>query len=446
MKCVFSVALVVLSVLNYASAAEDKERESKLKAKVAAFFAALSKEDYEGASKDFDDAVRKALPTEKVKDLWLTTLPKQVGELKKRGDPRIEKVGKYDVVVVPCTFEKMALDARFSFNSEDKIAGLRFVPSASTEYKPPDYVKRDAFREIDLKLNEGGEWELPGTLSIPIDTGLFPAVILIHGSGPNDRDETILANKPFRDLAWGLASRGIAVYRFDKRTRIHGTKLKGDKFPTVKEEVTDDALAAVALLRKTKEIDPKRVFVLGHSLGALMAPRIGKADSNIAGLVVMAGNARPLEDLVLEQFTYLYSLDGGPTEEQKKELEEIKKKCARVKEPGLNDATPGTELPLGVPGAYWLSLRDYHPDQLAAQLTMPFLVLQGERDYQVTMADFKLWEKSLTGRPKATLKSYPKLNHLFIEGDGKSKPDEYLKAGHVAREVIDDIAGWIKKQ
>ena len=443
MKFLFAVALIVLSVLPCA-AAEDKDRESKLKAKVVEFFAALAKEDYEGAGKDFDDAVRKALPTDKVKELWLK-LPKQVGALKRRGESRIEKVGKYDVVILPCTFEKMKLDARFSFNADAKISGLAFVPSASTEYKSPEYVKREAFREIDLKLNEGGEWELPGTLSIPIGPGPFPAVILIHGSGPNDRDETVLSNKPFRDLAWGLSTRGIAVYRFDKRTRIHGAKLKGDKYPTVKEEVTDDALAAVALLRKTKGIDPKRVFVLGHSLGAFMATRIGKADPAIAGLVVMAGNARPLEDLVLEQFTYLYSLDGGPTEEQKKELEEIRRKCARVKDPALNASTPGTELPLGVPGVYWLSLRDYHPEQLAAQLKMPLVVLQGERDYQVTMADFQLWKKSLNGRPNATLKSYPRLNHLFIEGEGKSKPDEYLKAGHIAREVIDDISAWIKR-
>jgi dienelactone hydrolase len=444
MKYVLSFALVVVGAVN-CRAAEDKERDSKLKEKVEAFFAALSKADYEGAGKDFDDAVRKALPTDKVKELW-ETLPKKVGVLKKRGEPRVEKAGKYDLIIVPCTFEKIALDARFSFNSDDKIAGLGFVPSASTEYKPPDYVKRDAFREIDLKLNEGGEWELPGTLSIPIGTGPFPAVILIHGSGPNDRDETILSNKPFRDLAWGLSSRGIAVYRFDKRTRVHGAKLKGEKFPTVKEEVTDDALAAVALLRKTKDIDPRRVFVLGHSLGALMAPRIGKADSDIAGLVIMAGNARPLEDLVLEQFTYIYSLNGGPTEEQKKELEEIKKKCTRVKDSTLTESTPGAELPLGTPGVYWLSIRDYHPEQVAAQLTMPLLILQGERDYQVTMADYKLWERSLKGRPNATLKSYPKLNHLFVEGEGKSKPDEYLKSGHVAREVIDDIAEWIKKR
>ena len=106
---------------------------------------------------------------------------------------------------------------------------------------------------------------------------------------------------------------------------------------------------------------------------------------------------------------------------------------------------PGKDLPLGVPGAYWLSLRDYHPDLVAAKLSLPLLVLQGERDYQVTMADFALWKKNLAAKQNAVLKSYPKLNHLFMEGEGKSKPDEYMKAGHVAREVIDDIATWIKK-
>jgi dienelactone hydrolase len=444
MKWVLSFALVIHSAIPCLAGAFEDDRESKLKASVAAFLAALAKEDYEAAGKDFDDAVKKALPTEKVKELW-QTLPKQIGVLKKQGEPRLEKVGKYDVVIVPCTFEKMPLDARFSFDADGKIAGLAFVPSASTEYKAPDYVKRETFRETDIKLNEGGEWELPGTLSIPVEQGPVPAVVLIHGSGPNDRDESILANKPFRDLAWGLSSRGIAVLRFDKRTRVHGTKLKGDKFPTVKEEVTDDALAAVAQLRTKKEIDRKRVFVLGHSLGALMAPRIGEGDPAIAGLIIMAGNTRPLEDLVIEQFSYLYSLDGGPTDKQKEELGEIQKKCARVKEATLKADTPGKELPLGVPGVYWLSIRDYHPDQVAAKLAMPLLVLQGERDYQVTMADFALWKKNLAAKQNATLKSYPKLNHLFMEGEGKSKPGEYMKAGHVAREVIDDIATWIKK-
>lgn len=444
MRCVLSVIIASFGIAPTNAGPFEDTRESQLQASAKAFFAAAAKEDWEATSKDFDAAVKKALPPNKVKELW-QTLNKQFGALKKQGEPRMEKVGKYDVVVVGCHFEKMALDGRFTFDGDGKIAGLSFVLATTSDYKAPDYVKRDAFRESEVTLNKGSEWELPGTLSIPVGQGPFAAVVLVHGSGPNDRDETILGNKPFRDLAWGLSSRGIAVLRYDKRTRVHGSKMTREKFLTVKEEVIDDALAAVALLRKTKDIDPKRVFVVGHSLGALMAPRIGEPDPKLGGIVMMAGNARPLEDLVIEQYTYLYSLEG-PTDKQKEELEELKKKVARVKEASLAADTPGKELPLGVPGAYWLALRDYHPDQLAAKLAMPLLVLQGERDYQVTMADFALWRKSLEGRKNATLKSYPKLNHLFMEGEGKSKPAEYLKGGHVAREVIDDIAGWVKKQ
>src|SRR5262249_23144105 len=149
--------------------------------------------------------------------------------------------------------------------------------------------------------------------------GPFPAVVLVHGSGPNDRDETILGNKPFRDLAGGLASQGIAVLRYEKRTRAHAAKL-AVKTPTLDEEVTDDAVAAGKLLRRTKDVDPKRVFVLGHSLGATMAPRIGERDPDIAGLIVLAGATRPLEDLILEQVSYAFSLRGEPSEEDKAEL------------------------------------------------------------------------------------------------------------------------------
>lgn len=446
MKCCIGYIALALLLLPVAKADDTKDdaKWTKRKATVKAFFDACAKEDYEAAAKDFDEAVRKALPPDKVKELW-QGLHKKLGPLKHQGTPKTETKGKYDFVILVCQFDKLTLDARFTFTGDGKIAGLGFVPAATTEYKAPDYVKRDAFREVEVKINEGSAWELPATLSVPNGDGPFSAVVLVHGSGPNDRDETVLANKPFRDLAWGLSSRGIAVLRYEKRTRVHGEKMVGKDYPTVKEEVVDDALAAVALLRTKKEIDPKRVFVLGHSLGGLMAPRIGEQDDKIAGLIILAGNARPLEDLVLEQLTYLYSLEGT-TEEQKAELQKIKEQVARVKDPKLAADTPGKELPLGVPGGYWLSLRDYHPDKTAAKLRMPMLILQGERDYQVTMEDFALWKKHLDERKNVALKSYPRLNHLFMDGEGKAKPDEYMKAGHIAREVIDDIAAWLLKR
>jgi fermentation-respiration switch protein FrsA (DUF1100 family) len=237
------------------------------------------------------------------------------------------------------------------------------------------------------------------------------------------------------------------VLRYDKRTLVMAKKLtKAPDDFTLKEETVDDATSAVRLLAKQKEIDPKRIFVLGHSLGAFAAPRIAREALEVAGLILLAGNSRPLEDLVVEQVEYVLSLQAETSDKQKDSLEKLKKQAERVKDANLSRDTPAGELPFGGPASYWLDLRKYDPAAAAAGLKQPMLILQGERDYQVSMADFAGWKKALADRKDVRLKSYPKLNHLFMEGEGKAKPAEYEKAGHAAAEVIDDIAEWIKKQ
>jgi dienelactone hydrolase len=424
-----------------AAADEASERAKKATALVDA----LAKEDFAAVVKDFDATMKKALPAEKLETTWKAVV-KQVGAFKKRGELRTAKEGKYDVVIVPCEFEKLTLDARVVFSADKEITGFFLSPAKGAfEFKPPHYARPDSYTEVNVEVGEG-EWVLPGTLTLPKGDGPFPGVVFVQGSGPNDRDETIGPNKPFRDLAWGLASQGVAVLRYEKRTKEHGTKfIKEFKDTmTLKEETTDDVLAAVAVLRKRKEIDGKRVFVLGHSLGAFVAPRVGELDPSLAGLILLAGNTRPLEDLVTEQFAYIYSLNGDLTDDDRGKLEKIKKQVAKVKDPSFGKDTPSSELPLGLPASYWLALKAYDPAATATKLTVPMLVLQGERDYQVTMADFGGWKKALAARKDVTLKSYPKLNHLFMEGEGKSKPEEYNQAGHVAKEVVDDIAPWVK--
>jgi fermentation-respiration switch protein FrsA (DUF1100 family) len=266
----------------------------------------------------------------------------------------------------------------------------------------------------------------------------------VHGSGPHDGDETIGPNKPFRDLAWGLASRGIAVLRYDKRTLTHGQKMAtmADRI-TVKEEVVDDAASAVGVLQSTDGVHPGKVYLLGHSLGAYLAPMIAGQTPDLAGLTLMAGNTRPMEDLIVEQYTYLANLDGSVSPDEQKELDKIKDQVARVKDPSLSPETPPSELPLGLPASYWLSLRNYRPGEAANELDKPVLALQGGRDYQVTMDDFDGWKEALSSK-NATLKLYPSLNHLFMEGTGPPTPDEYGSVGHVAEEVINDIAAWLK--
>ena len=169
---------------------------------------------------------------------------------------------------------------------------------------------------------------MPGTLTVPNGKGPFPAIVLVHGSGPNDRDESIGANKPFRDLAYGLATHGIAVLRYDKRTHVHPEQFANIVF-TVKEETIDDALSAVALLRTTAHIDPTRICVLGHSLGGMLIPRIGLADNRVAGLIVLAGATMPLGDTMLRQVRYLAEAQGPITPEVQQQLDAISGQIAR---------------------------------------------------------------------------------------------------------------------
>jgi fermentation-respiration switch protein FrsA (DUF1100 family) len=235
------------------------------------------------------------------------------------------------------------------------------------------------------------------------------------------------------------------VLRYEKRTRQYAAKMAAAQDTlTVKEETVDDALAAVELLCQMSGINPQYIFVLGHSLGGMLLPRIGEADGKIAGLIALAGSTRPMEDTLLEQITYILNLDGEISEEEQGELDRLAEQVARIKDPQLGTSVPAFDPPMGFPAAYWLDLRGYNPAEAAKALTQPMLILQGGRDYQVTIADFDLWKTALSSRANVQLTFYADLNHLFITGQGPITPAEYLVPGHVAEQVINDIAAWIK--
>lgn len=286
-----------------------------------------------------------------------------------------------------------------------------------------------------------GAIHLPATVTLPAGVVHAPGIVLVHGSGPNDRDETVGANKPFRDLAHGLARHGIVVLRYEKRSRAAPLSFMGHRF-TVDDEVVDDALSAVTLLRGLPEVDPARVVVLGHSLGGTLAPRIGQRDTALAGLVILAGATRPLTDMIEAQFAYLRSLPGADTAAIDKALAGMAPGLAAVR--ALTPADSGAKAVFfGAPAGYWLDLAGYDPVRVAETLPMPILILQGGRDYQVTNVDLAGWRAGLGKRANVRIIEYPALNHLFIAGSGLSSPAEYGVAGSVDGQVISDIADWI---
>lgn len=289
--------------------------------------------EFEKAVEPFDETMKRALPAEKLKEVW-DSLIKQHGQLKQAAKTRTERIGRYEVVYVTCEFQRGTLDTKVVFTSGNRITGLFFV--SSENYRRPAYVNPTKFEERQVAVGKGF-FSLPGTLSVPKGPGPFPGLVLVHGSGPNDRDEAIGPNKPFRDLAHGLASRGIAVLRYEKRTKHYPTLMALTMGSlTVREETIDDAVAAVDTLAAQEKIDRHRIFVLGHSLGGMLIPRIGRAKDSITGFISLAGSTKPLEDSVLEQTRYILSLKGKLTEEEKAKVQEIERQVAKVKSPDLS--------------------------------------------------------------------------------------------------------------
>lgn len=399
----------------------------------------LAKGDFDAVAARFSPQMAAALPAEKLRQVW-STLPTQLGGLKSLGTPVVRTEGGVENAWVPATFERAVVSLRMYFDAEGRLAGFRILPGPPpADWSPATYAPPAKGRERELTVGSG-EWALPATLTLPAEgSGPFPGLVLVHGSGPHDRDETVGGTKVFRDLAGGLAARGVAVLRYEKRTRAHGERMKALEL-TVREEVLDDALAAVAVLRAQPGIDPKRVALLGHSLGGMLAPRIAAADAALAGVVIVAGNARPLDVLAAEQLDYLVSI-GSSTKEQ---AEAAKRDLARIRalDPARPPA-PGTLL-FFAPAAYWLDLAGYDPAKTARGLDVPILVLQGGRDYQVTTKDFEGWQAALAASPKASFRLFPKLNHLFVEGEGPSSPGEYDRPGHVSVDVVEAISGWVR--
>ena len=374
--------------------------------------------------------VQKGLPAAELAKVG--ALIKTYGALEKIGDPAMTTSGPNSIVVFPVKFATQNINFRIIINSAGLVAGIFQLPGG-INWQRPEYSKPDTFKERDATVGDG-EWKLPGTLTVPVGAGPFPAVVLVHGSGPNDRDETVGGAKVFKDLAEGLASRGIVVLRYEKRTLQHRARIAAIAKFTLEEETVEDAVKAIALLRSQAEVNGSRVFAIGHSLGGYVAPRIAEQDGKLAGIVLLSGNVRPLEDLLVEQMTYM-----GITGRQ---LDNAKALQANVKklEPGDEDS-PALG---GKPAAYWVDLKGYDPAAAAMKLGIPMLILQGERDSQVTMADFALWKTAAGSARGVVMISYPALNHFFVAGEGKSLPGEYAKPGHVAAPVIDDIAKFVK--
>ena len=445
MKKVIIISIVMIAIIVFSTGCIEEQKSETTKkttSEIATeFITYLSQGNYNTAYNYFNSTVKNQFSLAQFQGTW-EYFTVTYGEFESIQDTIPSNESGFNIVRINCTFaDGYVITFRIVFDDLKEISGF-WTDKIETisPYVAPSYANISSFTESEVTIGSGA-WELPATITIPNGEGPFPSVILVHGSGANDRDETIGPNKPFKDIAWGLASNNIIVLRYDKRTLVYPEETAGDKNLTVKEEVVDDAIEAVKFLQTYEEVNQNKIYVLGHSLGAMMAPQIATFEENITGLIMLAAPARSLEDLMYNQTVYLSELDGVIDENESLVINMTKDALEKIKSLNISE----DERVLTVYKAYWEYLNKYDQVKTVDNLTIPILLLQGKRDYQVTYEeDYAIWNTTLKDNNNTLLKTYDLLNHLFIQGEGKPTNTEYMIQGQVSEDVIQDITSWIK--
>ncbi|MGG4145251.1 alpha/beta fold hydrolase [Paenibacillus algorifonticola] len=410
--------------------------------------AALDKGDYQMLWDDyFSDTLKKQVSVDVLGKTWESTKV-QAGSYVRAEHIVVSGADEgMTMITATAVFEKISFNLTLYVNMESTLLeGMLITP------KPIDKEAPATIVEEEVTVGEGTPYELGGTLTLPKNaTGPLTAVVLVQGSGASDRNETVSGYTPFRDIAWGLAQQGIAVLRYDKRTFVYGSSMTTEAYMkmTVKEETIDDAIVAAKLLKADKRIDASKVYVIGHSLGGMLAPRIDAEGGDFAGLVLLAGSPRSLWEIVYDQNqAFITAMDDkDPAKQANVQLVEAEYKKAQALDT-LTDAQAQATTVFSLP-AYYFKEMDNHPASgYAAKLTKPVLVLQGKDDFQVfANKDYVLWEELFKGKSNASFKLYPGLNHFFVDysGEGEGTLAEYNHPGSFAAPVISDIAKWLKQ-
>jgi dienelactone hydrolase len=404
------------------------------------FFDTMDKGNFEEAHGFFDESVKGQITPDELKLFWLR-LGNSMGTYESVDGAKNSIKGDYFQVILTCGFSKGTQTFTFVFNKSEKLLGFFVTPvAADAEYAAPAYADTTLYKEteINIKFEEG---QMAGVFTSPKNASNFPVVIMIHGSGPSDMDETVGPNKPFKDLAAGLAAKGIGSIRYVKRSMVYPRIF--NKAFTVKEEVIDDALSAINLANTLPGVNKGQIYLLGHSLGGMLAPRIATLAPSLNGIILAAAPARKLSDLILEQNTFFYKSSGDTSAAGKKQFLESSIEIDKSRLLKLGDIAPDSVI-LGAPATYWIDLNNH--DQLATskKIKNRILILQGGNDFQVSVQDFNIWRTTLASNKNASFKLYPDLNHLLSTQKEKGTGAQYRIPANVNADLINDISIWIK--
>ena len=414
-----------------------------------AFISAMAGGEFESATAMFDKTMARLIGVKELRDIW-DDIVGHAGEFEAFHETHNAVHDGYFICDVTSRHERSGATMRVVFDKKMLVSGLfiQDYPLIEDAGFAPETTQREGFTDYPVVIGEGTEFPLPGILSMPDDAvGLVPAVVIVHGSGPNDMDLTIFGNKPYRDVAEYLAKSGIAVVRYNKRTFNHGAKFDGNC--TVWDETIEDAILATRLIKHDPRIDENKVFIIGHSLGGILAPRIHAEGGDFAGLILLAGSPRFALDLSKDQnIAYINETMEG--EERETALSQIAESwdgqvAALVGLP--DDEAKNTPVEAGMSAYYFKDLYEHPAISYIENIDAPFMVLQGTMDSTVSAdVDFALYKELLYGRPNVSFNLYEGLNHLFMPSTvwGVTKQSEdYAVEGKVDEKVLADIVAWI---
>jgi uncharacterized protein len=300
--------------------------------------------------------------------------------------------------------------------------------------RAPDYSAPAgaAYRAEDVVIKAPAGHTLAGTLTRPLTDQQVPAVVLITGSGPQDRDQAIpiiSGYRPFMEIADALSSRGVAVLRLDDRGFGAST---GDFSSANSADFADDVLAAVAFLRSRHDIDGGRVGLVGHSEGGLIAPLVAMSDANLRGIVLIGAPAHTGRQII--HYQQRYAIEASP--------------AIRPEARDSAQAAARGQLEVLARGDRWLSFfLDHDPLTIARRVPQPpVLILHGETDRQVTADQAEMLAEAFreAGNPDVVVHVFPDVNHLMLEDpDGNPAGYIHLSRRTVDRKVMEVLADWV---
>jgi predicted alpha/beta hydrolase family esterase len=343
---------------------EETPTDDALRDTARRFVQRLADEEFEAAREPFAPVVAEQVSAATLAGIW-ADLQRASGTFVRIEGTERTTVQSSAAVVATVQFSRARQGIRLVFDDDGLVAGFQLVAPASEDWTAPAYVDQTSIETTETQISVSDSCSLPAEVTVPVESEATTGFVLLGGSGPTDLNGTVGPNQPYRDLAYGLGTAGTASLRYTKRTAVC------DLDPatlTIDDEYTEDAVDAVETLRSNADVD--QTIVMGHSLGAKLAPRVATRLDDVAGLVLLAPPGRPLPELVVEQTRYLAELDGTVTDDEQSRIDAVAAAADRIERLDLSAG----DVILGAGRPYWESLQESDAFETAGAGELPTLV------------------------------------------------------------------------